>query len=59
MNGINLNLTPEQFALITKVLEPYVNLFATMNAQYKSQLQPPVKAEKVKKDDIEEIAARG
>ena len=38
MNEINITLTPEQIAMLNKLLEPYVNLYTGINAQYRSRV---------------------
>lgn len=36
MNEINIKMNPEQFALMCKLLEPYVQLYAEINSQYRA-----------------------
>lgn len=38
MNEITITLTPEQMAMLNKLLEPYVNLYTGINAQYRAQI---------------------
>jgi len=63
MNEILIKVSPEQFAIMQKLLEPYVLLSASLNAQYRASIQtPPVMAQKLdpqKKEDLEEIITRG
>lgn len=62
MNEINLRVSPEQFATLQKLLEPYVLLSTQLNAQYRAQVSVPVKAEKLNpgnSSDLEEIIIRG
>lgn len=61
MNEITLQLTTEQFALMQKMLEPYVVLAATINTQYGAQatMQTMQKLDPKKEDELNEIVARG
>lgn len=61
MNEITLQLTTEQFALMQKMLEPYIVLAATINAQYgaNATMQNPQKLNPQKEDELNEIIARG
>ena len=57
MNGLIFQLSAAQVALITDMLKPYVELQASISAQYRSQLAAgamPAKAEKVEEKKPEE-----
>lgn len=49
MNGITVNLSTEQIALLLGILKPYAELSASLTYQYQAQskVQQPVKAQKV------------
>ena len=51
-----LKLTPEQFATIQKLLEPYINLSATLANQYKVQIE--LLGKQSEKSEIEEAIER-
>lgn len=58
MNEITIKLTTEQFAIMQKLLEPYVLLASGLSVQYSQQLQGQ-KLNPEKTDELEEIIARG
>ena len=49
MNGITVNLSTEQIALLLGILKPYAELSASLTYQYQAQskVQQSVKAQKV------------
>lgn len=61
MNEITFKLTTEQYALMQKLLEPYVVLSVTLNSQYKAQTElfAGQKLDPKKPEDLEEIKERG
>lgn len=56
MNEVMLKLTPEQFATMQKLLEPYINLSATLANQYKAQIE--LLGKQSEKSEIEEAIER-
>lgn len=61
MDEITIKLEVEQFAVMQKLLEPYVLLSASLNAQYRAQMQllGGKKLDPNNQDELEEIKARG
>ena len=54
MENITVTLSPEQLALMLKVLQPYAELSVSLTAQYKRQLTGAAEIPHAKKIDKQE-----